>query len=245
MTDDLAGGVIGESGPQPYTLKPGEQILPSRMSVFAELDPPYSTIVVDPPWDYGERTIPWRSSTASTAYSLMSTDEIAAMPVDALAAPDAHLYLWAVPALVGDACRVAEGWGFTIDTLLTWCKPGPGLGAGWRGNTEHLVVARRGRFRENPSCANCGGQARGAKRCECGDSAFRLRGEPVVMRRPFQTTSTGSWFTSPRGAHSQKPALFLDLIEQMSPGPYVELFARSPRLGWDSWGHGYETGATA
>lgn len=42
-------------------------------------------------------------------------------------------------------------------------------------------------------------------------------------------------------AHSVKPSIFLDLVEQVSPGPYVELFARTPRLGWDSWGHGYES----
>lgn len=37
--------------------------------------------------------------------------------------------------------------------------------------------------------------------------------------------------------HSKKPELFLDLIEQISPGPYVELFARRNRLGWDTWGN--------
>lgn len=42
--------------------------------------------------------------------------------------------------------------------------------------------------------------------------------------------------------HSVKPSAFLDLVEQVSPGPYVELFARQPRLGWDSWGYGYESG---
>jgi len=46
-----------------------------------------------------------------------------------------------------------------------------------------------------------------------------------------------------RGHHSAKPAAFADLIEAVSPGPYVELFARAPRLGWDSWGKGYEIGA--
>lgn len=48
---------------------------------------------------------------------------------------------------------------------------------------------------------------------------------------------------SPRGRHSTKPQAFGDLVEKVSPGPYVELFARQPRLGWDHWGHGYETGA--
>ena len=49
-----------------------------------------------------------------------------------------------------------------------------------------------------------------------------------------------TWFAASRGPHSVKPALFLDLVEQVSPGPYAELFARAPRLGWDSWGKGYE-----
>jgi len=45
------------------------------------------------------------------------------------------------------------------------------------------------------------------------------------------------WFEWPRSAHSQKPEHFIDLVEQVSPGPYVELFARRHRLGWDVWGN--------
>jgi N6-adenosine-specific RNA methylase IME4 len=44
------------------------------------------------------------------------------------------------------------------------------------------------------------------------------------------------WFEWPRGEHSAKPEAFLDLVEQVSPGPYVELFARRARFGWDYWG---------
>lgn len=36
--------------------------------------------------------------------------------------------------------------------------------------------------------------------------------------------------------HSQKPECFLDYIEAVSPGPYLELFARRNRFGWDTWG---------
>jgi N6-adenosine-specific RNA methylase IME4 len=53
------------------------------------------------------------------------------------------------------------------------------------------------------------------------------------------------WWECSRGAHSVKPAAFGDIIESVSPGPYVELFARQPRLGWDAWGHGFEIGAAA
>jgi N6-adenosine-specific RNA methylase IME4 len=52
---------------------------------------------------------------------------------------------------------------------------------------------------------------------------------------PFERV-TGRWFTWPRGKHSQKPEHFYDLVEQVSPPPYVELFARRHRLGWDTWG---------
>src|SRR5690606_36197426 len=51
--------------------------------------------------------------------------------------------------------------------------------------------------------------------------------------------------TTRKGGHSAKPDAFGDLVEQVSPGPYVELFCRRPRLGWDSWGYGYEIGASA
>ena len=39
------------------------------------------------------------------------------------------------------------------------------------------------------------------------------------------------------GTHSVKPDFFYDLIEEQSPGPYLELFARRPRAGWDQWGN--------
>lgn len=45
------------------------------------------------------------------------------------------------------------------------------------------------------------------------------------------------WFDWSRSAHSAKPEAFLDLVEQVSPGPYLELFARRQRLGWDTWGN--------
>jgi N6-adenosine-specific RNA methylase IME4 len=51
--------------------------------------------------------------------------------------------------------------------------------------------------------------------------------------RRFDST----WFNWPRtGEHSRKPEHFLDMVESVSPSPYVELFARRHRLGWDVWG---------
>lgn len=63
------------------------------------------------------------------------------------------------------------------------------------------------------------------------------KGRPPRM--PWHGTTWFQW-ARPHHAHSQKPAAFLDLVELWCPGPYAELFSRSPRLGWDSWGYGYE-----
>lgn len=180
------------------------------------LNPPYSTIVADPPWtpDLGAT---WETRFTDKArpqkhYETMSLADIGALPVADLAAPQAHLYLWALTQHVDWAYHVAREWGFEPVTMLTWCKPGLGVGR-FRCNTEHVLLARRGSRHGNP---------------------FGQGG------RTAQATA-GTWFEWPRSRHSEKPGQFFDLVEQVSPGPYVELFARAPRLGWDSWGKGYES----
>jgi len=63
---------------------------------------------------------------------------------------------------------------------------------------------------------------------------FARRGS---LRHKQKVQST--WFNWPRmdRAHSRKPEAFLDMVETVSPGPYLELFARRNRLGWDTWGN--------
>lgn len=123
------------------------------MTPFAELSPPYATIVADPPWSYSGstyngRTSPWRS-TSTKSYSLMSIADIARLPVGELATPDAHLYLWAVNPLMHRAFEVVKAWGFIHDTVLTWCKPAlrdlAGTHGAWVTNPPTLVCHRKQR----------------------------------------------------------------------------------------------------
>lgn len=65
------------------------------------------------------------------------------------------------------------------------------------------------------------------------------RGKPEIPA-DRSLRSVHQWPTA--AVHSAKPPAFGDLVEAHLPGPYVELFARAPRLGWDSWGKGYELG---
>lgn len=44
-------------------------------------------------------------------------------------------------------------------------------------------------------------------------------------------------FAAPREEHSAKPEILQACVETMSPGPFVELFARRARVGWSAWGN--------
>jgi N6-adenosine-specific RNA methylase IME4 len=76
-----------------------------------------------------------------------------------------------------------------------------------------------------------------------GTGRFQCNTEHVLVCRkgsrhgnPFGPTG-GTWFQWPRGRHSEKPQAFFHLVETVSPGPYLEMFARRHRDGWHVWGH--------
>jgi N6-adenosine-specific RNA methylase IME4 len=73
-----------------------------------------------------------------------------------------------------------------------------------------------------------------------GDT-YRLTTEYVLFARrgnlPHARVVPTTWFNWPRGRHSAKPADFYSMVESVTPGPYVDLFARTPREGWTVWGN--------
>ena len=155
----------------------------------------FATILVDPPWPLqgGEKH-----------YRTMSLTRIKALPVGALAARDAHLWLWTTNALLPKAYEVAEAWGFTVRSPLTWVKFRLGLGGHYqlRNATEQLLFCTRG-------------------------------------KAPLGSRSQPTWFNAPVQEHSRKPAEQFAIIERVSPGPYLELFARrrpESNQPWVVWG---------
>jgi N6-adenosine-specific RNA methylase IME4 len=69
---------------------------------------------------------------------------------------------------------------------------------------------------------------------------FTSSAEFVLYARRGVLRATGDagrqWWIWPRSAHSAKPEAFLDVVERVSPGPYLEMFARRARFGWDYYG---------
>lgn len=179
--------------------------------VWEGLTPPYRTIVADPPW-------PKRAITGTLSgnrrfpYSLMTLEDIAAMPVAELADESARLFLWVTAGYNRDGVGVATAaaWGFNVTAEIIWEKPCIGLGRFPRMCHEVLLIGSKGSMK---------------------------------WTGPRNVRSVQRWpqlWCGGRLVHSAKPAAAFDLVESVSPGPYVELFARRQRLGWDHWGYGFE-----
>lgn len=165
----------------------------------------FPCIVADPPWwpslhrNTVGRTIGKYRAGPQRYYPLMEVEEIAALRPPS--ASKSHLWLWVLNQHVDWGYQVARSWGFEPQQMLTWCKPGLGIGQ-FQCNTESVLLCRKG----GPS-----------------DNAFGKTG--------------GTWFQWPRGRHSEKPADFFRLVESVSPGPRLEMFARTKRDGWHAWGN--------
>jgi N6-adenosine-specific RNA methylase IME4 len=105
---------------------------------------PFRIIVCDPPWQYEKRAED-ATHRGRNPYPDMSVDAICALPVAALAEPDAIVWLWTTNAFMRAAYRCLDAWGFGEKTILTWVKDRMGTGDWLRGKTEHCILAVRGR----------------------------------------------------------------------------------------------------
>ena len=105
----------------------------------------YGTIYADPPWMLRSGGV-----LRKLVYDTMTTPEIMALPVQDLAAPDCHLWLWTTNPHLPEAFEVMRAWGFEYKSTLTWVKPRMGLGWWLRSKTEHLLLGVRGHYRVQP-----------------------------------------------------------------------------------------------
>jgi len=80
-----------------------------------------------------------------------------------------------------------------------------------------------------------------------GTGQFQGNSEHVLVCRKGSPAGNafgktgGTHFKWPRGRHSEKPTEFFELVERVSPGPYLEMFARTERRGWERFGNEVES----
>lgn len=175
----------------------------------------FGAILSDPPWSYKTWSAKGTGRSAEQHYSTMTIDDIAALPVSELAAPDCVLFIWVTWPTIRDAFKVIESWGFEYKTCgFDWMKADGQqidmfeeprkadikLGHWTRSNSEPCLLATRGKPKRLSAAVRMG-----------------------IIEKARQ--------------HSRKPDCVHSRIEQLVAGPYLELFARAPKQNWTVWGN--------
>lgn len=171
----------------------------------------YKTIYADPPWQFQNRTgkvAPEHKRL--NRYPTMKLEDIMNLPVESIADDKSHLYLWVPNALLPDGLRVMAAWGFEYKSNLIWEK-----------------VRKDG----EPDGRGVGFYFRNVTEM----LLFGVRGDKNRTLQPGR--SQVNLLRTMKREHSRKPDEFVDLIERCSAGPYLEMFARGDRDGWDMWGN--------
>src|SRR6202140_2228482 len=182
---------------------------PQLLTEFPGLSGTFSTILIDPPWRFINRTGKVAPEHRRLhRYETMSFEEIGKLPLVKYAKEKAHLYMWCPNALLLEGLTIMKEWGFKYKTNVVWYKirkdggpDGRGVGFYFRNVTELLLFGVKGRLRTlKPG---------------------RTQVNVVVQRKQ---------------EHSWKPDAVYGIIQACSPGPYLELFARRIAPGWTVWG---------
>jgi N6-adenosine-specific RNA methylase IME4 len=193
----------------------------------------YRTILADPPWqmtmwsDKGKGRCPdglvpgsRPDSYVARHYETMTMAQLRDLPVNHLAAPDCALFMWAIDPMLPEAIELGRHWGFDYKTVaFYWAKTrrvGSKRGEDHEDFADKLFPMGTGYWtRANPE--------------QC---LLFTRGRPKRLSRAVRKL-----IVSPRQEHSRKPDDTHERIEALVEGPYLELFARAPRPGWDVWGN--------
>ena len=171
----------------------------------------YKTIYADPPWQFQNRTgkvAPEHKRLSR--YETMPLDEIKMLPVSDISEEKSHLYLWIPNALLPEGLEVMKAWGFEYKTNIIWEKI---------------------RHDGQPDGRGVGFYFRNVTEI----LLFGVKGEKNRTLAPAR--SQVNLIRTMKREHSRKPDEMISLIEACSPGPYIELFARGKRDGWDMWGN--------
>lgn len=192
------------------TERDGQIIYPSSKDLLEKARPPYSVILADPPWQFQNRTGKMAPEHKRLLrYPTMQLKEIMELPVPQLTDSGAHLYLWVPNALLKEGLQVLTAWGFTYKSNLVWCKVRKDGGPDGRGVGFY--------FRNVTELI-----------------LFGVKGH---LRTLQKGRTQVNMLSTRKREHSRKPDEIYDIIEACSPAPYLELFARFHRPGWDQWGN--------
>lgn len=184
----------------------------------------FTTVMADPPWPYDSpravvgnggrgaqdgKAASIIQASVTDHYSTMSIQDICQLPVALTVRTNAHLYLWTTNSFIVQAHEVARRWGFIPKTLITWVK---------HKKDDPCSPSMKTGYYFRSATEHC---------------LFAVRGSLRLTR----TEGVPTWFYHPRLPHSVKPDSFRQLVQQVSPPAYLEMFARKLYQDWEVWGN--------
>ncbi len=173
----------------------------------------YNTIYADPPWTFSTYSPKGLGRSSEAYYDCMSLDEIKSLPVLDFAAPDCVLLLWITDPMLDKAFDVINAWGFTYKTVgFYWAKLNKDRIFGYIEDDHNWAIGTGYWTRACPE--------------QC---LLATRGKPHRIHADVRKL-----IVAPRREHSRKPDEAYERIERLCTGPYLELFARYQRDGWDT-----------
>lgn len=168
----------------------------------------YGVILADPPWTFKNWSDKGQEKSAQNHYDCMTLEDICALPVTFAAADDCALFLWCTWPTIFSAEKVIRSWGFKYSGLAwEWQKYNP-------ETKKYFMGLGYGTRKNLEPCL------------------LATRGKPQIKARNIR-----DFIQAKRREHSRKPDIQYDNIEALYDGPYLELFARQSRDGWDNWGN--------
>lgn len=191
----------------------------------------YGCISADPPWL--ERGGGKCKRGADRHYPLLNKYDILGAMLSAPCwrpAATSHLWLWVTNNYLEDGLWLLRQLGYRYVTKRTWVKMEPLY-------VDSCGCLSTAKYAEPGSRVVYQLQHHGLGQYLWGEDEPLLLGVRGDCAKPEPADRPGTFLGAPRGRHSEKPAQAYKDMERVSPGPYLEMFARAPREGWDVWGN--------
>lgn len=173
----------------------------------------FDVIVADPPWSYYGQQGKWGA--AAKFYPTVADAAVVSLPIEQLLRETGILFLWATSPRLDAAMECLKAWKLSFrGVAFVWVKSrkdGQPIGA--QGVRPSIV---------KPT------------------AEYVLAASRVSKGRPMKLhdESIPNVVLATRREHSRKPDAIQDHIERMYPqSAKLELFARTQRPGWTSWGN--------
>jgi N6-adenosine-specific RNA methylase IME4 len=184
----------------------------------------YRAFLADPAWRQEMRSTKGEGKSPQAKYLCMTPAEMAAMPVAEISAPGAAMFMWTTSPNLVQGIELLAAWGFEYKAAAAWAKESKLSGDTDSENSNHKFAFGTGYiFRSAAEFLLVG-----------------TRGTPV-WNKVAGARSVRNLIYAPVREHSRKPDCQYGLVETLTIGPFIELFSRTRRRGWDSFGNEAET----